>query len=268
MIGFEKFIELLNEYTDQFSVSGIIRLVIDAILALSILFVLYRLIRVKINNRKLYLLILLGLVVYAIIHVFQFTIALNLLNFLLFWSFGLIILVYGQDIKHVLGNAFQPTTGENTFATEQEKQEVIDILIKTSVFLSKRRIGALMTIEREDNLNSFIDKAIFIRGILSEELLTTLFTVGTATHDGAVIIRKNRIMCAGAYLPSTDRYDVPKALGTRHRAAIGISERYDALTIVVSEETGNISLTVDGAIEIALSEEKLRETLEQYLIVK
>ena len=87
-------------------------------------------------------------------------------------------------------------------------------------------------------------------------------------HDGAVIIRKNRIMCAGAYLPSTDRYDVPKSLGTRHRAAIGISERYDAITIVVSEETGNISITADGAIEQALSDEKLTELLESYLIVK
>lgn len=75
-------------------------------------------------------------------------------------------------------------------------------------------------------------------------------------------------MCAGAYLPSTDKYDVPKTLGTRHRAAIGISERYDAVTIVISEETGNVSITSDGIINIDINAEELTETLEQYLLVK
>ncbi|MFA6890002.1 MAG: DNA integrity scanning protein DisA nucleotide-binding domain protein, partial [Bacilli bacterium] len=157
---------------------------------------------------------------------------------------------------------------ENLFTTTEEKHQVIETLVNASVYLSKRHIGALITIEREDSLNALIDKAIFIKSVLSEELLTTLFFVGTATHDGAVIIRKNRIMCAGAYLPTTDKYDVPKSLGTRHRAAIGISERYDAITIVISEETGNISLTSDGVIEVGITEDQLQEMLERYLIVK
>ena len=91
----------------------------------------------------------------------------------------------------------------------------------------------MITFEREDSLNTFIEKAIPINGVITQELLTTIFTPGTACHDGAIIIRKNRIMCAGAYFPSTDKYDIPKSFWNPHRAAIGISEKYDALTIVL-----------------------------------
>ena len=265
---FDQFIELINEYTGGFSTQGIIRLGIDVILTFLIFVIIYRLLRIRLHHKKLYLFIFISLIIYLIINMLQFTITINIINFLLFWSFGVLIIVYGQDIKHLFDSSFHTGRNENAFSTEEEKQQVIDILIKTATYLSRRRIGALMTIEREDSLNSFIEKAIIIKGVISEELLTTIFTVGTATHDGAVIIRKNKIMCAAAYLPSTDKYDVPKSLGTRHRAAIGISERYDSITIVVSEETGNISVTADGVIDIGLTEDKFREILERYLIVK
>ena len=103
---------------------------------------------------------------------------------------------------------------------------------------------------------------------ITEEIITTIFTPGTACHDGGMIIRSNKIICAGAYYPSTDQYDVPKSLGTRHRAAIGISERYDAFTIIVSEETGNISVTISGHIDTAISLDRLREVLDRYLLNK
>ena len=265
---FDQFIELIQEYTMNYSGEGIIRLVIDLFLVLLIFIIIYRLLRIRLHHKKVYLFLFLGIILYAIINMLQFTITIKIVNFLLFWSFGILIIVYGQDIKHLIDSSLHAGRNENSFSSEEEKQQVIEILIRTATYLSKRRIGALMTIERLDSLNSFIDKAIIIKGVISEELLTTLFTVGTATHDGAVIIRKNKIMCAAAYLPSTDKYDVPKSLGTRHRAAIGISERYDAITIVVSEETGNISVTADGVIDIGLTEDKFREILERYLIVK
>lgn len=262
------FIKLLEEYTYNYSVEGIIRISLDVIIIVAILFSVYKLLKIKIHSKKLIVSIMLILIGYGAVTIMQLTIASQFLGFLLFWSFGILIIAFSQEIKYAISNSFHSTTSDNNFTSEEEKKNVIDTLVKTAKYLSKRRIGALMTIERDDNLNSLIEKAIFIKGYISEELLTTIFTVGTATHDGAVIIRKNRIMCAGAYLPSTDRYDVPKSLGTRHRAAIGISERYDAITIIVSEETGNISITSDGAIEQALTEEKLTELLESYLIVK
>lgn len=265
---FDQFVELIKEYTNDFSTQGIVRLAIDILLTLLIFILIYKILKIRLQHKKIYFVIFVGFIVYMIINMLQFTITIKFVNFLLFWSFGILIIVYGQDIKHFIDSSFHTTRNENAFSTEEEKQQVIDILIRTATYLSKRKIGALITIEREDSLNAFIDKAILIKGVVSEELLTTLFTVGTATHDGAVIIRKNKIMCAAAYLPSTDKYDVPKSLGTRHRAAIGISERYDAITIVVSEETGNISVTADGVIDMGLTEEKFREILERYLLVK
>jgi len=265
---FEELINKLKEYTQGFSDAGIIRLIIDIVLTILFIFLIYKFLRIKVHRKRIILLILSILVIYAVLYALQLRITLSIFNFLIFWSFGIIIIIYNQEIRHFVENAFHSTRNENAFSSEEEKYAVIDILVNASMYLSKRKVGALITIEREDSLDSLIEKAIPIRGVISEELLTTLFFVGTATHDGAVIIRKNRIMCAGAYLPSTDKYDVPKSLGTRHRAAIGISERYDAITIVVSEETGNISITNDGIINIGLTIDELRETLEQYLIVK
>ncbi|MFA5543443.1 MAG: diadenylate cyclase CdaA [Bacilli bacterium] len=264
----DDFIKAINEYAYNFSIEGIVRIALDALVIIGVLVAIYKLLKIKIHSKKMIALILFILIGYGIVSVMQLAVASKFLRFILFWSFGILILAFSQEIKYAISTAFHSTSSDNSFTTEEEKKHVIDVLVNTARYLSKRRIGALMTIERDDNLNSFIEKSIFIKGYISEELLTTIFTVGTATHDGAVIIRKNRVMCAGAYLPSTDRYDVPKSLGTRHRAAIGISERYDAITIVVSEETGNISITADGAIEQALSDEKLIDLLESYLIVK
>ncbi|MDD3192085.1 MAG: diadenylate cyclase CdaA [Bacilli bacterium] len=261
-------IHWLEEYTNFYDMWTMIFIGIDLILTLVIVLLVYRMIKVRIQKRKIFLIVLLLGIFYALISIFQLHITQGLVHYLLFWVIGILIIVFQQEIKHGVESAFYSTRNENLFSSEEERLQVIRVLIQSAQYLSKRKIGALITIEREDNLNTFIDKAILIKAVVSEELLTTLFTVGTPTHDGAVIIRKNRIMCAGAYLPSTDKYDVPKSLGTRHRAAIGLSERYDAITIVVSEETGNISITADGNIEVGLSEDKLHELLERYLIVK
>ncbi|MDD4212680.1 MAG: diadenylate cyclase [Bacilli bacterium] len=268
MFFIDKFIEIIKEYTDEFSTPGLIHLGVDALLTLIIIFIIYRLLRIRFHKKRAIIIALVFFLVYGTVFVFQLVVSFQILNWLLFWSFGVIIIVFSQEIKHFIESTFRSTRNENLFATVEEKHQVVETLVRASVYLSKRRIGALVSIEREDSLNALIDKAIFIKGVLSEELLTTLFFVGTATHDGAVIIRKNRIMCAGAYLPTTDKYDVPKSLGTRHRAAIGLSERYDAVTIVISEETGNISLTADGVIEVGITEDQLREMLERYFIVK
>lgn len=265
---FDKFIELLSEYTEGFRTWGIIRAVVDIIIVIALVVIAYKLLKIRLHRNKTIIFIIIALLLYALIYALQLTITIKLINFLFFWSFGILIIVYNQEIKHFIDNLIHSTRNEITYTSDEERHKVIEILVKTSSYLSKRKIGALMTIERMDNLNQLIDKAIYMKAYISEELLTTIFTVGTATHDGAVIIRRNRIMCAAAYLPTTDKYDIPKTLGTRHRAAIGLSERYDAITIVVSEETGNISVAADGVIDLNLTEDRLRETLEHYLDTK
>jgi len=265
---FQDWIVKLSEYTNNWSPLGIIRLCIDLALVALTLFFIYKLLRAKIKGYKLILILLGFSFFYFVIFFLQLQLFLTLLNYLIFWSLGLLVIIYTPEIRHSLEMFFTANKNESFFSTKQEKRDIINILLSTVEYLSKRRVGALITIEREENLNNYIEKAIEIKGTITQELLTTIFTPGTACHDGAVIIRKNKIMCAGAYLPSTDKYDVPKSLGTRHRAAIGISERSDALTIVVSEETGNIAVTIDGNIILKLTLERLEELLDRYLILK
>ncbi|HRX92407.1 MAG TPA: DNA integrity scanning protein DisA nucleotide-binding domain protein [Candidatus Izemoplasmatales bacterium] len=143
--------------------------------------------------------------------------------------------------------------------------ELADKLLDTVDFLSNRKVGALITIERNVDLSVFISKALMINAPVSSELLASIFITTTPLHDGAVIIRNNQILCAKAYYPSTDRTDLPLHFGTRHRAAIGISEQSDALTIVVSEETGHVSVAINRQLDYNVSRETLSLYFEKYL---
>lgn len=138
-------------------------------------------------------------------------------------------------------------------------------LIKSIDHLSGKQIGALITFEKNSSMDEYINNAFKVGAPLNNEILSSIFYPNTPLHDGAVIIRRNKIVCAGAYYPPTERLDIPKQLGSRHRAAIGISELSDSLTIVVSEQTGNISVAVDGYLDIDISKESLLLYLEKHL---
>jgi len=138
-------------------------------------------------------------------------------------------------------------------------------LIKSIDYLSGNKIGALISFEKNTPLDDYVKGAYDINAPLNSELISTIFYPNTLLHDGAVIIRGNEILCAGAYYPPTERLDIPKQLGSRHRAAIGISELTDSLTIVVSEQTGNISVAVDGYLDLDISKESLLLYLEKHL---
>ena len=150
---------------------------------------------------------------------------------------GVVIVYYAPEIRAYLGDIVRSRTTKSFASDEVAKEQLINTLVTTVDYLSKRSIGALITIEKEHSLNTYIEKAIRLESAISFELLSTIFLPGTPLHDGAVIIRGTTLMCAGAFLPSSDKADIPKNLGSRHRAAIGISEVSDAFTIVVSEET-------------------------------
>lgn len=261
-------IELIKQYTNNYDIIGIIFLACDILILLGLIILLFKLFKVKLKVKKLIMLIIGIVVIYGATYFLDFKISFAFLKIIAFWSIGLLIILYGQEIKHLIENRLHNVTADKIFASEEDKLSLVKTIVDSAEYLSERKIGALICIERIDSLDSLINKAIYIKGKVSMELLTSLFYTGSATHDGAVIIRKNNIMCAGAYLPSTEKYDVPKSLGTRHRAAIGLSEKYDAITVIVSEETGKISITVDGIIQQDLSLDKLKEKLSQYLISK
>lgn len=157
---------------------------------------------------------------------------------------------------------------KNALTDEGAKEKLIETLVAATAYLSSRKIGAIITIEKTQNLNTYIEKGVKLDAEVTVELLKTIFFPNTALHDGAVIIRGNRIMCAGTFYTPSDKPDISSELGSRHRAAIGISEDSDAFTVVVSEESGKISTTLGGTITRELSEEALRLSLTNHIIIQ
>lgn len=146
--------------------------------------------------------------------------------------------------------------------------QVTEELVRCTQVLSKNRIGALMVIERETGVQEFVETGIKIDGVVSSEFLLNIFIPNTPLHDGAVIIRGDRVAAAGCFLPLTENPNIQKELGTRHRAGIGLTEVSDTLVIIVSEETGAISVALDGVLTRFLDEKALRELLIRELQLK
>ena len=267
MAGLEKLKDFIVNYTNNFATDGLIKLGVDLFLVLvAFILMIIEIKRKKIKALKVIVAFLVLLVLYLVCIVFELKIfKIVVVTFAVCFVLTLFS-AYSQDVRHFFENTNTSSKASRSFSSAEEKKAVITTICSTAQYLSKRKIGALITIERNDSLDEYIQNAIDIRAILTQEIMTTIFTPGTACHDGAIIVRKNVIMCAGAYYPSTLKYDVPKALGSRHRAAIGISEKVDALTVVVSEQTGNISVTLDGIIYSNLSNTSLQEMLENHIL--
>ena len=151
---------------------------------------------------------------------------------------------------------------------ETDRAEVIDSVAAAASVLGKNRVGALIVFERSTGLDDYIDTGIRIDGLVSREILGNIFIVNTPLHDGAVIIRDSRIMAAGCLLPLTKDRSLSSELGTRHRAAIGMSEVADCVVVIVSEETGTISYAYDGHIYRHMDEESLRNRLRSFLLLE
>lgn len=156
-------------------------------------------------------------------------------------------------------------TRSSYLTKETDVEQMLVELIKAVQVLVKKRLGALIVLERETGLNELIETGITIDGQVSAELLINIFLSRSPLHDGAVIIRGNRMMAAGCYLPLTENPNLSKELGTRHRAALGVSEQSDAISIIVSEETGVVSLTNNGKLTRYLDEKTLKQMLVNFL---
>lgn len=150
------------------------------------------------------------------------------------------------------------------FDSDEEIQKVVDEIVIAAVNLSESKTGALMIIEQETGLNDYLQSGIKIDAEVSSALLENIFVVNTPLHDGAVIIRRDRIAAAACVLPLTEQ-QIKKELGTRHRAGIGITESSDSVAVVVSEETGNISLALNGKLTRNYNGERLKLVLTKIL---
>jgi diadenylate cyclase len=141
--------------------------------------------------------------------------------------------------------------------------QVAKEIVRAVTALSENKIGGLITIEREDGLDNYIEGGIKINSNISSDLISTIFWPGTPLHDGAVIVQEVKLAAAGCLFPLTENENVSKSCGTRHRAGIGITEETDALSIIISEETGLISVAVGGTLKENVTPDELRKILEE-----
>lgn len=150
--------------------------------------------------------------------------------------------------------------------TSLDERDAVAEIARACSILSKNKIGALLVLERETGLSEYLESGVLVEGIVSQELLTNIFIPNTPLHDGAVMIRKNRLLAAGCFLPLSDNPALDKKLGTRHRAGVGISEQSDAIALIVSEETGQISVSIGGTLTRNFDEQSCREMLLSHLV--
>ncbi|MCP5059530.1 MAG: TIGR00159 family protein [bacterium] len=170
----------------------------------------------------------------------------------------IIIVLFQADIRRVLARV-----GRGVFPRISERQEsqILEEVVRAGQSLAEKRVGALIVLERDSGLEDLVEAGTPIDGVVSKELLTSIFLPYSPIHDGAVIITEGRVTHAGCILPLTLSGDLPEGMGTRHRAAVGITEETDAVVIVVSEETGGISVVVGGTLTRNLGAPQLRVVL-------
>jgi diadenylate cyclase len=185
----------------------------------------------------------------------------NLLTYLVF----AVIVLFQSDIRRALAHLGR-SPFFRYFAKPESAAESIEELVVAATMLSSKRIGAIIALERQIGLRNYIEGGIPLDAVLTYDLLVSIFQPSAPLHDGAVIVQDDKVAAAACFLPLTVNPKLSKELGSRHRAAIGLTEENDAIAIVVSEETGNISLVADGQIERGLSVDELRAHLRSLVL--
>ncbi len=236
---------------------------LDVIDVIIIAYIFYRLILIIRGTRAEQL--VKGLVLLLLAMIISDKIGLNTLHWMLrqLMTVGLIAIpiVFQPELRRALEQLGRGRFFQRPYWTIQEFDQMLGELMKAIPVLVKKRIGALIIVERETGLKDIVETGIQVNGLVSAELLINIFFPRSPLHDGAVILRGNRIVAAGCYLPLTDDPHLNKELGTRHRAGIGVTEISDAVAIMVSEETGIISIACNGILTRYLDDKKLRHLL-------
>lgn len=215
--------------------------------------------------------ILFGLAVVVLLFFASQSTGLFTLNWVLNHFLGSIILIivilFQNDIRKALANIGKKPLLLR-FGKVLSEEETVDELVKASTFLASRKIGALIAIERNSSLEDFVELGMKLDSNISRELIISIFNPSSPLHDGGIVIGGNKILSAGSFFPLETDPDLERNLGTRHRAAIGLSSETDAVVIVVSEETGTISLGIQGEIKRGLDATSLFNNLADLLNVK
>ena len=244
--------------------------VIQKIIDISLVWVIiYSVLKSLKNNVKM-VLIFKGVIIIIIIKLlsdwFHLTTVGLLLEYVIMWGPLALIIIFQPEIRNILEHlGRKQILTKHRVLTMDEREKMIYEIMNAIEYLRKSRIGALIVIERDVSLNDYILRSKTLYADISQELLVSIFFPRNPLHDGGVIIQGNKITSAGAVFPISLNTKINKRLGTRHRAALGISEESDAIAIVVSEETGKISIAIGGVLNHGLSIDDARITLVEEL---
>ena len=244
------------------NIISIIKKIIDISIVWMLIYIILKNVR---SNVKLTLLFK-GVIIIVILKLasdfFGFTTVGVLLEYVIMWGPLALIIIFQPEIRNILEQLGRnQLLGRHKVLTVDERERLVYEIVQATDQLRKQRIGALIVIERDISLGNYIDKARKIYGDLSSDLLVSIFFPNNPLHDGGVIIQGDRITCAGAVFPTSSNGKITKRLGTRHRAALGIAEETDAIALVVSEETGRLSIAVKGELFYNLTIDDVRMML-------
>lgn len=236
---------------------------------LVVTFFIYQLINILRGSRAVQL--LKGIAVIILIKVASFFLELQtvdwIVDLVIQWSVLAMIIIFQPEMRRGLEHLGRGSIFNRAKRKVNPGENLVQQLAKAVQYMAKRRIGALISIQMDTELDEFIGTGISLDADISSELLINIFIPNTPLHDGAVIIRDYKIASAASYLPLSESTLISKELGTRHRAAIGLSEVTDAITIIVSEETGGVSVSYKGELLRELSKEDFEKFLSKNLIV-
>jgi diadenylate cyclase len=228
----------------------------------------YRLLLIIKGTRAFQMLIGIGLIVIVLVasQAFEF----YALNWIIhsFWTQIVlaVVILFQPEIRRTLARVGERHLFRSLSSVESSK--FIEETVKAAVSMANKRIGALIVLERDTDLSTIIEMGTELDAKVTKEILVSIFLPYSPIHDGAAIIRNGRIIAAGCFLPLTLSSNLSKSLGTRHRAAVGLTEESDAVIVVVSEETGEISVVRNGAIEHNADAPALRKTLSDLFVKK
>ena len=189
-----------------------------------------------------------------------------LLDYVIMWGPLALIIIFQPEIRNVLEQLGRSKLlGRHKMLTVDEREKVVYEIVQAMDYCKKSRIGALITIERDNSLNDYIEKSKKLYADISSDLLVSIFFPNNPLHDGGVIIQGDKITSAGAVFPTSDNLKISKRLGTRHRAALGISEETDCISLIASEETGRLSIAIGGELHYNLTLDEVKLMLLEEL---
>lgn len=240
---------------------GLVKKLFDVMLVWMIFYYILKNLRKNVKMVLLFKGILVIIVFKLISDIFELSTIGYLLNYVIMWGPLALIIIFQPEIRNVLEQLGRSQLlGRHKILTVDERERLVYEIVQAVEYLRKNRIGALIVLERDNSLNDYINKSKKLYADISSELLISIFFPNNPLHDGGVIIQGDKITSAGAVFPTSDNAKISKRLGTRHRAALGISEEMDSISLVVSEETGRLSIAIGGQLfyNLSLDEVKLK----------